>query len=182
MRGAPMNEQPGAEHGLLERIIHASFRHRAFVAMLVALAAVAGLMAYQRLPRNVYPDVTIPVFTIVTENESMAPEEIELMITRPLEAAMNGLPGVRRVRSQTSQGLSSVIVEFEIDTDFWRARQFVTERMAQVAAQLPPGTEPPTLGSATTRMAEVYEYAVEGSLSRRRNCANWRSGRSAPSS
>ena len=122
-----MTEETHGKHGLIERAIEASFTHRAFVVMLVALAAAAGLMAYQRLPRNVFPDLTIPVFTIVTENESMAPEEIELMITRPMEAAMNGLPGVRRVRSQTTQGLSSVIVEFEIDTakcmsTRWRAR------------------------------------------------------------
>ena len=94
----------------------------------------------------------------------MAPEEIEMMITRPMESAMNGLPGVRRIRSQTTQGLSSVVVEFDIETEFWRARQFVTERMAQVAGQLPPGTEPPTLSSATTRLAEVYEFAIEGDL------------------
>jgi len=130
--------------------------------MLVGLALVFGITAYQQMPRNVYPDITIPVFTVVTENESMAPEEIEMMITRPMESAMNGLPGVRRVRSQTTQGLSSVVVDFDIETEYWRARQFISERMAQAAGQLPPGTEPPTLASATTRLAEVYEFAVEG--------------------
>lgn len=148
----------------MERILRASFRHKPVVLLGVALAFAFGMTAYQRMPKNVYPDITIPVFTIVTENEAMAPEEIELMITRPMEAAMNGLPGVRRVRSQTTQGLASVIVDFDIETEFWRARQFVSERIAQVAAQLPPGTEPPTLASATTRLAEVYEFAVEGDL------------------
>lgn len=151
-------------HSLIDRVIHTSFKHKAIVVMLVALALVFGVSAYQQMPRNVYPDITIPVFTIVTENEAMAPEEVEMMITRPMESAMNGLPGVRRIRSQTSQGLSSVVVEFDIETEFWRARQFVTERMSQVAAQLPPGTEPPTLSSATTRLAEVYELAMEGDL------------------
>jgi len=163
-------------HGsIIDRVIQASFRQRALVLMLVALATVFGYTAYQQLPRNVYPDITIPVFTIVTENEAMAPEEIELMITRPMESAMNGLPGVRRIRSQTSQGLSSVVVEFDIETEFWRARQFVTERMGQVTAQLPPGTEAPTLSSATTRLAEVYEYAVEGDLplTELRELAEW---------
>ena len=143
--------------------------------MLVALATVFGIAAYEQLPRNVYPEITIPVFTIVTENEAMAPEEIEMMITRPMESAMNGLPGVRRIRSQTTQGLSSVVVEFDIETEFWRARQFVTERMAQVVGQLPPGTEPPTLSSATTRLAEVFEYAVEGDLplTELRELAEW---------
>ena len=160
---------------LIEKIIRSSFSQKALVMMLVALALVFGVSAYQQMPRNVYPDITVPVFTIVAENEAMAPEEIEMMITRPMESAMNGLPGVRRIRSQTTQGLSSVVVEFDIETEFWRARQFVTERMAQVAAQLPPGTEPPTLSSATTRLAEVYELTVEGSLplTELREIAEW---------
>lgn len=149
---------------LIDKIIHSSFQQKAMVMMLVALALVFGINAYQQMPRNVYPDITIPVFTIVTENEAMAPEEIEMIITRPMESAMNGLPGVRRIRSQTTQGLSSVVVEFDIETEFWRARQFVTERMAQVASQLPPGTESPILSSATTRLAEVYELAIEGDI------------------
>ena len=163
-------------HGsLIDRIIHASFKQKALVLMLTALATVFGVAAYQGMPRNVYPDITIPIFTLVIENEAMAPEEIEMMITRPMEAAMNGLPGVRRIRSQTTQGLSSVIVEFGIETEFWRARQFVTERMSQAASQLPPGTEPPTLSSATTRLAEVYELAVEGDLppTELREIAEW---------
>ncbi len=165
-----------SQHGsLIDRVIHASFKQKALVVMLVGLALVFGIAAYQQMPRNVYPDITIPVFTIVAENEAMAPEEIETMITRPMESAMNGLPGVRRIRSQTTQGLSSVVVEFDIETEFWRARQFVTERMSQVASQLPPGTEPPTLSSATTRLAEVYELAIEGDLplTELREIAEW---------
>lgn len=165
-----------SSHGsLIDRIIHTSFRQKAVVLMLVGLALVFGITAYQQMPRNVYPDITIPVFTIVTENESMAPEEIETIITRPMESAMNGLPGVRRIRSQTTQGLSSVVVEFDIETEFWRARQFVTERMSQVASQLPAGTEPPNLSSATTRLAEVYELAIEGDLppTELREIAEW---------
>ncbi len=160
---------------LIDRIIHTSFKHKAIVLMLVGLAVVFGISAYQQMPRNVYPDITIPVFTVVTENEAMAPEEIEIMITRPMEAAMNGLPGVRRIRSQTTQGLSSVVVEFDIESEFWRARQFVTERMSQVASQLPAGTEPPNLSSATTRLAEVYEFAIEGDLpaTELREIAEW---------
>lgn len=160
---------------IIDSIIHASFTHRALVIMAVALAVVFGASAFQKLPRNVYPDITIPIFTIMTENEGMAPEEIEAMITRPMESAMNGLPGVRRIRSQSTQGLSSVVVEFDINIEFWRARQFVTERMSQVIPILPPETEPPTLQSATTRMAEVYEYAVEGELPavERREIAEW---------
>lgn len=169
-----MNPQQ-AHGGLIDRLIHASFRQQAIVGLVVALAVVFGLVAYQQMPRNVYPDITIPVFTILTENEAMAAEEVEMAITRPMEAAMNGLPGVLRIKSQTTQGLSSVVVEFGIETEFWRARQFVTERMGQVASQLPPGTEPPQIGSATTRLAEVYEFAVDGPLTpvQTRELAEW---------
>ena len=161
--------------GIVHAIIQTAFRNKAVVVMLVALATFFGAYAFWEMPRNVYPDITIPVFTIVAENEAMAPEEIEMMITRPMEAAMNGLPGVRRIRSQTTQGLSTVVVEFGIETEFWQARQFVTERMAQIAAQLPPGSEPPTLSSATTRLAEVYELAIEGDLPLKqlREIAEW---------
>src|SRR6516225_1586417 len=114
--------QPQTDGGVIARIIHAAFSQQAIVVMLVGLALVFGIIAYQQLPRNVYPDITIPIFTIVTENEAMAAEELELTVTRPMEAAMNGLPGVQRVRSQTTQGLSSVVVEFGIETEFWRAR------------------------------------------------------------
>ncbi len=160
---------------LIDKVIHWAFRQQIVVVMLIALATVFGVAAYQQMRRNVYPDILIPVFTIVAENEAMAAEEIEMMITRPLEAAMNGLPGVLRVRSQTTQGLSSVVVEFGIETDFWPARQFVTERMSQAIGQLPPGTEPPVISSATTRLAEVYELAVEGELPLldRREFAEW---------
>lgn len=168
-------DTPHAHGGVIEKIIHTAFKQQTIIVLLVGLALVFGITAYQQLPRNVYPDITIPVFTIVTENEAMAAEEIETAITRPMEAAMNGLPGVQRVRSQTTQGLSSVVVEFGIESEFWRARQFVTERMAQVASQLPPGTDAPNLSSATTRLAEVYEYAVEGDLSptELRELAEW---------
>ncbi|MHB9131459.1 MAG: efflux RND transporter permease subunit [Armatimonadota bacterium] len=170
-----MDSQQHPHGSLIDKVIHAAFSQQALVVMLVGLALVFGIIAYQQLPRNVYPDITIPVFTVVTENESMAAEEIETAITRPMEATMNGLPGVQRVRSQTTQGLSTVVVEFGIETEFWRARQFVTERMAQVTGQLPPGTEPPTLSSATTRLAEVYEYAVEGNIppTELREVAEW---------
>jgi cobalt-zinc-cadmium resistance protein CzcA len=158
-------DQKQSHGGLIDRIIHMSFRQQAIVFLLVALAMVFGIVAYQQMPRNVYPDITIPVFTILTENEAMAAEEVEMAITRPMEAAMNGLPGVLRIKSQTTQGLSSVVVEFGIETDFWRARQFVTERMSQVSGQLPAATEAPVISSATTRLAEVYEFAVDGPLS-----------------
>ena len=168
-------DQHSSHGSLLDRIIHVSFRQQAIVILLVALTVVFGFGAYQQMPRNVYPDITIPVFTILTENEAMAAEEVEMAITRPMEAAMNGLPGVLRVKSQTTQGLSSVVVEFGIESEFWRARQFVTERMSQVASQLPSGSDAPLISSATTRLAEVYEFAVDGPLSpvELRELAEW---------
>ncbi|MCQ2736626.1 MAG: efflux RND transporter permease subunit, partial [bacterium] len=107
-----------------EKLVSCAFSNYVIFFLVILITSVMGTMSFFSMSRNVYPDMTIPIFTIVTENEVMAPEEIETSVTIPIESAMNGLPGVRRVRSQTSQGLSSVVVEFDISCDFWRSRQF----------------------------------------------------------
>lgn len=160
----------------VEKVVLFAFSNRVLVISAVVLLSVLGLFNYAKMSRNVYPEITIPVFTIVTENEVMAPEEIEMMITRPMESAMNGLPGVKRIRSQTTQGLSTVVVEFELSSEFWRSRQFVSERISQVVPTLPPGTEPPNLSNATTRLAEVCEISLESAdmpLTELREIAEW---------
>lgn len=162
--------------GFSERLVSCAFSNYVVFFLVVLVSSVLGVMGFLGMSRNVYPDMTIPVFTIVTENEVMAPEEIETSITIPIESAMNGLPGVRRVRSQSSQGLSSVFVEFDISCDFWRSRQFVSEKLSQIASSLPQGTEPPNMSSATTRLAEVCEFGLESdsaSLEDMRELADW---------
>jgi heavy metal efflux system protein len=149
---------------MINRLIRSALGNATLVVVCLLMALGAGLVAYRQLSTDVFPDLTVPVFNVITQNAAMAPEELELSVTLPLESSLNGLPGVRRIRSVTQQGVSQVTVEFDSDVDYWRARQLVTERLAQVLPQLPEGTRPPLLSSLTNRLNEVYEFLVEGDL------------------
>jgi cobalt-zinc-cadmium resistance protein CzcA len=149
---------------VINRIIQSALGSGTLVVVCLLIALGTGLFAYRQLSTDVFPDLTVPVFNVITQNPAMAPEELELSVTLPLESSLNGLPGVRRIRSVTQQGVSQVTVEFESEIDYWRARQLVTERLAQVLPQLPEGTRPPLLSSLTNRLNEVYEYLVEGDV------------------
>ncbi len=146
---------------MIERIIEACFG-RPFLALLLASGAVAlGAVAFQGLPRDVFPDLAAPVFNVIVQNPAMGAEELETGIAIPLEAALAGLPDVRRIRSASQLGVAQVTIEFEPDTDHHRARQLVAERVAQAASQLPPGTDAPLLSSLTGRLNEIYEFTLE---------------------
>ena len=147
---------------MVNRIIRSALESGTLVLFCLLIALGAGVSAYRQLSTDVFPDLTVPVFNVITQNPAMAPEELELSVTLPLESSLNGLPGVRRIRSVTQQGVSQVTVEFESDADYWRARQLVTERLAQVLPQLPEGTRPPLLSSLTNRLNEVNQFLVEG--------------------
>lgn len=149
---------------MIDRLIRTALERRTLVLSCLLLALGAGVAAYRQLSTDVFPDLTVPVFNVITQNAAMAPEDLELSVTLPLESALNGLPGVRRIRSVTQQGVSQVTVEFESDVDYWRARQLVGERLGQVLAQLPEGTRPPLLSSLTNRLNEVFEFIVEGDV------------------
>jgi cobalt-zinc-cadmium resistance protein CzcA len=149
---------------VIDRLIRTALERRTLVLSCLLLALGAGVAAYRQLSTDVFPDLTVPVFNVITQNAAMAPEDLELSVTLPLESALNGLPGVRRIRSVTQQGVSQVTVEFESDVDYWRARQLVGERLGQVLAQLPEGTRPPLLSSLTNRLNEVFEFIVEGDV------------------
>jgi cobalt-zinc-cadmium resistance protein CzcA len=149
---------------MINRIIQSALGSGSVVVVCLLIAIGSGLVAYRQLSTDVFPDLTVPIFNVITQNPAMAPEELELSVTLPLESSLNGLPGVRRIRSVTQQGVSQVTVEFESEIDYWRARQLVTERLAQVLPQLPEGTRPPLLSSLTNRLNEVYEYLVEGDV------------------
>jgi heavy metal efflux system protein len=98
---------------MLSQLISSAFRNRLLVILLTILGVGLGLLSYARLSTDVFPDLTVPVFNVITQNASMAPEELELSVTLPVESALNGLPSVRRIRSTTQLGVSQVTVEFD---------------------------------------------------------------------
>ncbi|HSL82013.1 MAG TPA: efflux RND transporter permease subunit, partial [Thermoanaerobaculia bacterium] len=146
--------------GPLERLIRASLRHRWLVLGTAALLTVLGAVWIAGLPVDIFPDLSAPTVTVITEAPGMAPEEIELLVTFPVESAVNGSPGVRRLRSVSADGISVLWVEFRWGTDIYQARQVVTERLQRV--DLPAQAERPELGPISSIMGEITFIAMTG--------------------
>jgi len=147
---------------MIDRIIDFALKHRLLTIFLVALAAIWGVIVYHRLPKDIYPDLNAPLVKIITENPGMASEDVERLISFPLESLLSGAPHVTRVRSESTTGSSVVTVEFDWGTDIYLARQIVSSKLELITGRLPLGTTQPILGPISSRMGEVFEFAVTG--------------------
>ncbi len=143
---------------MLDTTLHFILKQRFLVILAAVILLVAGGMTWLNLPIDAFPDVTNVQVMILTKAQGLTPEDIERLVTFPIETQMGGLPDVREVRSLSQSGLSQVIVIFEDQVDTYFARRLVFERLA--GARLPEGVEP-ELGPISTGLGEIYQYAVE---------------------
>jgi Cu/Ag efflux pump CusA len=146
---------------MIDKLIRWSLEYRAVVTALAAAFLAWGALVVRDMPLDVLPDLSAPTVTILVEGHGMAPTEMESLVTFPIEAALNGASGVRRVRSATAVGLAVVWVEFEWGQDIQRARQIVTEKLTLVTSHLPPEVQQPFLAPISSIMGEIMFVSLE---------------------
>jgi Cu/Ag efflux pump CusA len=144
----------------MKRLIQWSVEHHWMVLAFSVLLFAAGSWTARDMPVDVFPDLTAPTVTILTEGHGMAPDEMESLVTFPIESAINGASSVRRVRSATAVGIAVVWVEFDWGTDIFMARQIVAEKLSLVGGALPPQVERPVLAPISSIMGEILFFAI----------------------
>ena len=169
-------EQIKHENGLLNGIIRFSLNNRMVILVIAALCLVAGIYSTMHTEVDVFPDLNAPTVVVMTEAEGMAPEEVERLVTFPIETAVNGATNVRRVRSSSATGFSIVNIEFDWGTDIYKARQIVSEKIAMVGAGLPENVGNPTLGPQASILGELMIIGLTAdttSMQDLRTIADW---------
>ena len=140
------------------KIVQISLHYRFFVILGILGITAFGIYQYNQLPVDAFPDISPIMVPVFAEAHGMAPEEVERLITFPIESAMNGIPGVRQIKSTSAFGMAVVYVYFEDDIDIYFARQIVSERLSEALSQLPEMHEPPTLGPISTGLGQIFIY------------------------
>lgn len=146
----------------MERLFTLSLRYRFFTVVVMILVIVVGLWSFTRLTIDAMPDLTPVQVQILTRSPALGPVEVEQFVTFPIEVSLNGLPGVRELRSVSRYGLSAVTVIFEDRMDIYRARQLVAERVTRAMERIPVEYGRPIMGPLTTGLGEVYQFTVKG--------------------
>ena len=146
---------------MIDALIRWSLHNKLIILALAVALLVWGSWQAYHLPIDVLPDLTAPTVTILVEGSGIAPEEMESLVTFPIESALNGAAGVRRVRSVTAVGAAIVWVEFDWGEDIYRARQTVNEKLSLVTGSLPDTVEPPVLAPISSIMGEILFLALE---------------------
>lgn len=166
---------------MIQNIIAFSLRQKAFVWMLMAVWVAVGLWSAFHLPVDAVPDITNNQVQVITTSTNLAAQEMELLVTAPLEMALSSLPEKLEIRSISRFGLSVITLVFKDEVDVYKARQWVSERLATVAAELPAGVSAPELGPPSTGLSEIYQYTLKPqpgfeqsfSLTRLRDLQDW---------
>jgi cobalt-zinc-cadmium resistance protein CzcA len=147
---------------MIDRILEFSLKNRLLVILMAIGVLGGGALALTRLPIDAFPDVSPVLVQVMTESPGLAPEEVEKLITYPVEVAMNGLPGVDHTKSISAFGISQISVYFKDNIDIYFARQLTLEKLQQAREEIPPGLGEPTLGPITTGLGQIYQYIVRG--------------------